>query len=95
MCVGVAFVQNECTVAINVQVGSNEAVTLAGGKICIVPAGVKVTADVKTKNETVKFTNKNNGSGASISLSQDYYWSCTVYPDNSNSCRVRLVRSQQ
>ena len=53
MNINVAFVKNEKTAAINVQVGDNEAKSLAAGGVAIVPTGVKVTADGKTKNTTV------------------------------------------
>ena len=52
MNINVAFVKNEKTEAINVQVGENETVTLAAGGVAIVPTGVKVTADDKTKTST-------------------------------------------
>lgn len=53
MNVNVAFVKNEKSAAISVSVNDGVAVSLASGKICIVPADVKVTADGKTKNTTV------------------------------------------
>ena len=55
MCVEVAFVENKKSNAISVKVGENDAVELAAGQICIVPAGatVIVTADGKTKTGTV------------------------------------------
>ncbi|MBR4676798.1 MAG: hypothetical protein IKO99_02215 [Bacteroidales bacterium] len=53
MNVNVAFVKNEKSAAISVSVNDGAAVSLASGKICIVPADVKVTADGKTKNTTV------------------------------------------
>ena len=53
MCVEVAFVENKKSNAISVKVGENDAVELAAGQICIVPAGATVTADGKTKTGTV------------------------------------------
>ncbi len=52
MNVEVAFVENEKSEAINVSVNDGTPVSLAAGKICIVPTGVKVAADGKTKNST-------------------------------------------
>jgi len=53
MGIEVAFVKNEKSEAINVSVNDGAPVSLAAGKICIVPSGVKITADGKIKNTTV------------------------------------------
>ena len=53
MNIEVAFVKNEKSEAINVSVNDGAPVSLAAGKICIVPSGVKITADGKIKNTTV------------------------------------------
>jgi hypothetical protein len=52
MGVEVAFVKNEKSEAINVSVNDGTPVPLAAGKICIVPTGVKITADGKGKSST-------------------------------------------
>ena len=53
MNVNVAFVKNEKSEAIDVSVNDGTPVSLTAGQICIVPAGVKVTADTKSKSVTV------------------------------------------
>ncbi len=85
MNINVAFVKNEKSEAISVSVNDGEAVSLAGGKICIVPTGVKVTADDKTKTSTeagaiytiagvVAVTSISISGGFSSSSSNPYVW---------------------